>query len=195
MEAGIHVVRQEDAIGDDALIKRFVSEKHGESFEKLILRHLTGLRRLLYGILNGNREDMEDAEQEILTGLFLDLGKFRFQSSFKTYLYRYARNKACDIIRKKKREERKILQFGRSKAPKHTEEPLERILKQEEGNAMKKALFSLPEEERSLLIMKDVEKLSIEKIASIMNIAEGTVKSRLHRTREKIVNFLKEATS
>ena len=67
------------------------------------------MRRLLFGLFRGHREDMEDAEQEILLALYRSLSGFRFESGFKTYLYRFTRNKAIDIIRKKKRD-RTVLQ-------------------------------------------------------------------------------------
>ncbi len=152
-------------------------------------RHIKGMRRLLFTILNGNREDMEDAEQEILISLFNTLPHFRFRSSFKTYLYRLCRNKAIDLIRKRNRERKIILSI--SSQPTHDpDDPEVEVLKKERGKRVFTLLFKLREEERSLILLKSIEGLSIKEIAKILGLPEGTVKSRLHRTREKLAELL-----
>jgi RNA polymerase sigma-70 factor, ECF subfamily len=175
------------------LIGKFTRAGDESAFRELVLNYLSGLRRLLYGILNGNREDMEDAEQEILAGLFLDLGKFRFRSTFRTFLYRYARNKACDLLRKKAGEKRKVLNLAREEATRTGENPEEDCLQKEAVRDLRTALGRLTEAQRSLIVMKDLERLPIDQIAKIMNLAEGTIKSRLHRAREKLLRIMKEA--
>ena len=60
----------------------------------------------------------------------------------------------------------------------------------ERGNRIFKLLFKLREEERSLILLKDVEGLSIKEITKILGIPEGTVKSRLHRSREKLAELM-----
>ena len=67
---------------------------------ELVERHLPRVRRLLAALFNGSPEDMADAEQEILVGLWVGLDRFRFTASFRTWLYRYCRNKAIDLLRR-----------------------------------------------------------------------------------------------
>ncbi len=57
-------------ICDEELIRSFILEKDETSFISLLTRHIKGIRKLLYTIFNGNREDMEDAEQEIILNLY-----------------------------------------------------------------------------------------------------------------------------
>ena len=74
---------------------------------ELVERHLPRIRRLLAALLNGSAEDMADAEQEILVGLWVGLDRFRFASSFRTFLYRFCRNKAIDLLRREGRHRRR----------------------------------------------------------------------------------------
>ena len=83
------------------LIKQFLESKDNGAFIELVTKYIPGIRRILYAILNGNREDVEDAEQEFIMALFKTLPYFNFKSSFKTYIYRIAKNKAIDVVRKK----------------------------------------------------------------------------------------------
>jgi RNA polymerase sigma-70 factor (ECF subfamily) len=153
----------------------------------LAQRHTAGIRRLLYGLFNGNREDMEDAEQEIFLALFQTLPSFKGKSSFKTFLYRLCRNKAIDMLRKKGREKR-ILRFCTDFSD--TGNPEAIVMKRESGREILKHFRELNREERTLLILKDVEGLSIKELGRIMEVPIGTVKSRLHRTREKMADRL-----
>jgi RNA polymerase sigma-70 factor, ECF subfamily len=177
---------------DEDLIRRFTREGDESAFRELALNHLTSIRRIVYGVLNGSREDREDAEQEILAGLFLDLAKFRFRSSFGTFLFRYARNKAIDILRKKAREKRALLSVIQNGTTYGIKGPEASYLEKEGRQDLQTALDGLTGEERSLIVMKDVERLSIEKIAAILRRPAGTVKSRLHRTRARLLRIMKE---
>ncbi len=150
---------------------------------------MAGVRRLLYGLFNGNREDMEDAEQEILLALFQTLPRFKGKSSFKTFLYRLCRNKAIDMLRKKGREKR-LLRFYAVETSPDAGNPETMVMKQESGREIIKRFRELNREERTLLILKDVEDLSIKELGRIMEVPPGTVKSRLHRTREKMADLL-----
>ncbi len=150
---------------------------------------MAGIRRLLYGLFNGNREDMEDAEQEILLALFQTLPRFKGKSSFKTFLYRLCRNKAIDMLRKKGREKH-LLRFYAVETSPDAGNPETMVMKQESGREIIKRFRELNREERTLLILKDVEDLSIKELGRIMEVPPGTVKSRLHRTREKMADLL-----
>jgi RNA polymerase sigma-70 factor (ECF subfamily) len=174
---------------DRLLIARFVHANDQRAFVTLIRRHMGTIRRLLYTLFRGHRSDMEDAEQEVLLGLFQNLHRFRGSSSFRTYLFRFVRNKAIDLIRKKERE-RRIARRAASLPDPAPSDPEEQILQDESRREVLDLLMSIPEKERTLLLLKDVEGCSIKAIAKIMGVPEGTIKSRLHRTRGRLADML-----
>lgn len=138
---------------------------------------------------------MEDAEQEILVGLWVGLERFRFASSFRTYLYRFCRNRAIDLLRREGRHRRRlgaakgeaILAAAAAVAAADPDDGLER---EERARRVERALGGLAADERVLVVMRDVEEMSIEDIATAMSLPRGTVKSRLHRAREKLARRL-----
>ena len=178
---------------DSILIRQFISGGGNEAFITLVKRHTGIMRNVLYTVLGGNREDIEDAEQEILMALYTNIRKFRFGSSFSTYFYRFCRNKGIDYLRKKTRNN-KIIKAFRELPEKEISNPEKEYLKKEQKNEFNSILFKLKEEERSLLLLKDIEKLSIKEISAIFRLPEGTIKSRLHRVREKAAGMIKKGS-
>ncbi|MBN2353232.1 MAG: RNA polymerase sigma factor [Spirochaetales bacterium] len=175
----------EHAIGEKQLIRELIAFRDPVLFERLLPAHLPWLRRLLYSVFNGAREDMEDAEQEILTGIYSDVGRYRFQSSFKTFFYRYARNKAIDLLRKTVRLRRREAAL-KGEIPLAVASPEEEFLKRDRREELSNRLLELAADERDILLMKDVEGFSIDEISAVTGRKAGTVKSILHRTREKL---------
>lgn len=170
---------------DAALIERYLAAGEEGAFVSLLERHLPRLRRLLFGLLAGNREDMQDVEQEILVALCRDLARFRFDSSFETYLYRFARNKGIDYLRRQARQRRIVDAVGaRSLDAEETHAESARV--QEDRAAVSEILTMLTEEERVIVSLRELEGMTIREIARQLGLPEGTVKSRLHRTRRKI---------
>jgi RNA polymerase sigma-70 factor, ECF subfamily len=155
-------------------------------------RHVPGLRKLLYSIFKGNIHDMEDAEQEILLGIFLKLEKFGFRSSFKTFLFSFARNKSIDLLRKKKREQNKVRAVRSIDRAQTGLDPEEIAASNMLKEQLDRAILDLGEEERSLIMMRETAGFSIEECARVFKIPEGTVKSRLHAIRLKLFQKLKE---
>jgi RNA polymerase sigma-70 factor (ECF subfamily) len=179
---------------EDRLIREFLATRDPLLFEELITAHIPWLRRMLFTIFNGNEADMQDAEQEILAGILTDLSRFRFRSSFKTFFYRYARNKAIDFLRT-------CIRMRKHEAPSlgndhagHNDSPEEQYIRKEEKKDITAALLELTGEEREIVLMKDVEGFSIEEISAMTGVKSGTIKSRLSRTREKLFGILKGST-
>jgi RNA polymerase sigma-70 factor (ECF subfamily) len=182
---------------DEILVRRFVDSEDREAFAVLVRRYSRPLRRLLFTLLGGGpHEDIEDAEQEIFTELFLHLASFRHRSSFKTYFYRLARNRAIDFLRRRRVRQtrqgrlhtRLRLELERTPGP----GPEEALLARVAGDRLLSALLGLGEEERMLIVMKDSEKMAVSEIAAVLAVPEGTVKSRLHRARAALVRRLRE---
>ena len=170
--------------GDDELIRRFVSSGDRGAFETLVRRHTQFVRRLLYGIFHGNREDMEDAEQEVVLALFRSLPRFRFGSRFPTFLFRIVRNRAIDLIRRRERERKSLARLQRDgDRAAHPEEVAVAELTRGEAMAL---LETLRVEERAVVLLREVEGMPLEEIARTLSLPKGTVKSRLHRARMRI---------
>ena len=185
-----------ESVNDEQLIRSFINHGEQDGFEALVRRHCDGMRRILFAVLNGNLEDMEEAEQEILLSLFRTLPAFTFRSSFNTWFYRFCRNKAIDLVRKRERDRRLQLELQKRavEIPSDAawQSPESQMLLNEKRDRIREILAGLTERERSILILKDVEDLSITEISDITGVPEGTVKSRLHRCREKAARLLEE---
>ena len=182
-----------DTLSDEACIERFKKTREEAVFNCLLNRYIKSIRRIIYSIVPGiTEEDSEDIIQETALALYKALPDFSIRSSFSTYLYRLCRNKAVDHIRKKQKERRlsrRILQ----NTPDETINTPEMITeKKETWNKVTETLSRLPEIERTLIILKDVEHRKLEEISSILKKPVGTVKSRLHRARIHAAEIFKE---
>jgi RNA polymerase sigma-70 factor (ECF subfamily) len=185
---GDHEVAPESPPSEDhVLIRRFLRNGDPKTFQELVERHLPPIRRLLYTLFNGQREEMEDAEQEIILSLFQGLEDFQFRSSFRTYFYRLARNRGIDFLRRKRSRERTL---ARVRLGLRTNEPVgpeQQALRREEFDSLLDIFRALPARDRQLILMKDIDGFSIGEIARILGVPAGTAKSRLHRAREKLL--------
>lgn len=174
---------------DEELVRSFQRTRDNRHFEELVRRHIVKIRRLLLVVAGGSIEDREDLEQDVLAELYLSLPKFRFQSSFTTYCYRFCRNKAIDHIRRQARKRRRDALHLVETAG--TEDPAEWVLAGERLEAVRTVLSSMEEEQRTMLYLKDVEDVSVRELARIFGIPAGTVKSRLSRIRAKLARELR----
>jgi RNA polymerase sigma-70 factor (ECF subfamily) len=181
------VAPEESRAEDHLLIRRFLDSGDPRSFQELVERHLPSIRRLLYTLFNGQREEMEDAEQEIILNLFQGLKDFQFRSSFRTYFYRLARNRGIDCLRRKCSRERTLARVRLSLWNSEPEGPEQQVLRREKIDSLLGIFRTLPLKDRQLVLMKDVDDFSIDEIADILGVPAGTVKSRLHRAREKLL--------
>lgn len=163
------------------------------TYEQAVGEMLPGLYRLAYGITQDPME-AQDAVQDALLSMVRRLGDFQERSSLATWLYRITVNASLDRLRKRHRrgETIPIEEF----LPLFTEEgryaeevvdwsdaPLERLLSSEAAERIRQAIASLPEEQRVVLVMKDMEDFSLSEIASTLELSLPAVKSRLHRAR------------
>ena len=170
---------------DFSLIKRFI-EGDEYTFNTLVQRHKEKVRNIIYLTL-GNHDMVDDIAQEVFLTVYKNLGSFRFESQFTTWLYRITVNKCKDQLRKMKI--RSIF------TPiKESEEELGYTSSPENSDVreiVQKAISKLPEKLRVPLLLKDIEGLSYQEIAESVQCEIGTVKSRIFRAREGLRNMLK----
>ena len=165
------------------------------AFEKLIERY----RVKIYGIclrLLCDEHKARDAAQDAMIKIYLSLKHYHFRSAFATWVYSIARNTAMDLRRKNERKQDIALDGlpdgGESLVivEDRTGESLEqRELRRE----LAEMIRQLPEEQRRCVILKDIDGYSCEEIAEIVGISAGTVKSRLHRGRDRLQRMIRES--
>ncbi|HAK45759.1 MAG TPA: hypothetical protein DCO79_07565 [Spirochaeta sp.] len=182
---------------DEELIALIIEQDNRQALTCLISRYRKTCRRVLYGLCSGNINLMDDAEQEIFIALKKALLKFRSESSFSTFFYRFVRNRGLDLVRKHRRRSREIsvsaFKDSDGELISKIAGPEEQMLRKEELMVLWNILDSMKEEESTMIILKDIEGLSLQEISMIMNKPVGTVKSRLHRARRKAVLLGREA--
>jgi RNA polymerase sigma-70 factor (ECF subfamily) len=144
---------------------------------------------LAYRIL-GNASDAEDLTQDVFLQILRKLQTFRGESAFSTWLYRVAINLCKDHLRRQKVT--LPLTADPPNAPIETEpsDAISVIENLELRMSIERALSLLPEEFRLTVVLHDVQGYKYEKIAEILDISVGTVKSRLNRARHRLAEML-----
>lgn len=183
-------------VSDVELIGKF-NNGDLDAFEQLIIRYEKKIYSICFYFLK-NREDAEDAAQEIILKLYKKLGSFRNEASFSTWMNYVASNTCRDYLRKRKRN--KVLYLdddiqtedGRisRELPSEESTPEERVENKELGALMQDTIAKLKEDHREILLMREYQELSYEEIAEILGISVGTVKSRIYRARKDLKAIL-----
>jgi RNA polymerase sigma-70 factor, ECF subfamily len=168
-----------------------------EAFGLLVERHQRRVFSVVYHLLR-RRDDVEDLAQEIFLKAFLAVRSYNFESSFSTWLGRIAVNHCYDHLRRQRAS--RIKYFG--EMPEETSRQLEERAEAEEGRApdaeqqavLRETVGALleraPAEDRTILVLKEMEELSVEEIAEIMRLTKTAVKVRLHRARKRMLQDL-----
>ncbi len=161
-----------------------------KAFETLVRRHERRVFGLLLRML-GSREEAEDAAQDTFLNLHRHGHRFRREARFGTFLYRVAMNAALNRRRSlgRKRSHMDALvreQAGGSALPSQPRGPEDATLGGELRERVQLELQGLPPTLRAPVVLYDIEGLAYGEIAEILGIAEGTVKSRIHRARKAL---------
>ena len=172
--------------------------QHGDvnAFELLVAAYEKNVFNVAMQML-GNREDAQDMAQEAFLKAYSSLSSFRGDSKFSSWLYRIVANVCMDFRRRQSRrpsssltvedEEGETLELDIADESQSPEALLERKLTRE---AVRRGLASLPDEQRQILLLREIQGLSYEEIGEAMNLEPGTVKSRIFRARKKLCAFL-----
>ncbi len=168
----------------------------GEAFGVLIERYKGKVFSLAYGFTR-DRAAADDLAQEVFIKAYFSLPRFKARSEFGTWLYRIAVNNAKDYLRKNRSRLRdvSIEDVGEQRLA-SDEKSHEDVRSEEERRALVlAALERLPEKYRVILTLRDIEGMSYEDIARILDLSPGTVDSRLHRARQKLRQRLTPVTN
>jgi RNA polymerase sigma-70 factor (ECF subfamily) len=191
---------------ESRLIRR-LKQRDETAFREMIKTYQSEVFNLVFRML-GNRAEAEDLAQEIFVTVFKSIDGFRSESKFSTWLYRIAintcKNRYKYLSRRKYHATRSLEQTPERQALEPTAEnsalPLQAQISQPdkmlEGlqleQAIQQAIASLEQEQRTLVVLRDIQGLSYQEIATITQLPEGTVKSRLHRARMELKDRLKQ---
>jgi RNA polymerase sigma-70 factor (ECF subfamily) len=165
-----------------------------DSFEMLVNRFEPRVLRLTSRMLQ-QRQDAEDATQQTFISVMDNLGRFREDSSVATWIFRIATNQALTTLRKRRRS-RTVSLHGRIDSgsddvpPPHPEfiaqwrdDPADLAQDSEVRQSIEQALAELDEKYRLVFVLRDVQQLSTQETAEILQISESNVKVRLLRAR------------
>ena len=162
-----------------------------EAFNTIVDRYQRPVYSLCYRIL-GRREPAEDAAQEAFVAAFRALHQFE-GGNFKSWLFRIAANQCRDELRREKRRPSTFaLTHGEGSEeetfdlPDAAPEAASVLISRELGEALSRLLLELPFEQRQAVALIDVYELSYEEVAELTSTSIGTIKSRVHRGRERL---------
>ena len=173
----------------DCIRRILAGEKH--LFHELIRPCERSIYFLLFSLLK-NEAEAEDAAQETAIKVYQNLEKFRGDSQFRTWVLSIARNEGLGRLRKiTSRREDSLDAETDEQTGDYTpailtswrEIPAEALEQKELGSILRKAIESLPEIYRNVVLLRDIEELDIRESAAVLGISEASVKVRLHRAR------------
>ena len=184
---GIVVVKSEEELIRDAL------QGESQAYGELVLRYQDRLYSAMLHIV-GSADEAEDVVQDSFVQAYIKLDTFQGNSRFFTWLYRIAFNNALSRRRRRKADvsiDASKEMSGKEPHDRH-EAPDEPLLREERIASVKAAMERLTEEHKTILLMREMQDMSYEEIAEVLQINIGTVRSRLSRARNQLKEFLEE---
>ena len=179
---------------DTALVEQ-VRQGDRRAFRLLVERHRERIYRVALGMLR-SPDDALDAVQEVFIRVHGRLAEFKGESAFGTWLVRVTVNYCIDRQRRQKTWDARFVVDNEWEGVSE-EGPEHQLMNAQVGAALQRALAELGEEHRTAIQLREVNGLSYEEIAEVMNCPKGTVMSRLHHARKKLQlalrPFLEEA--
>jgi len=179
---------------DETALIASARQGDARAFNQLVLLYQSMAYNLAYRILN-DPHAAADATQDAFVSAFKAMPKFR-GGSFKAWILRIVTNACYDQLRRKQRRPTESLD-SLPIEPDHisylrdpAEQPSEYAERQELNRALQLGIQTLPLEQRTVVILSDVQGLSYQEIAQVTGLSLGTVKSRLSRGRSKLRDYL-----
>lgn len=188
---GLALERAFPATTEEARFVRELQAGSEEAFTALLEAYQHPVFNLIAHIVENNT-DAADVLQDVFLKVFRGIRHFHGDSSLKTWIYRIAVHEASNHrrswIRRHRREpvslDERTTQPVASLAEERSETPYQALELSERQAVVKRALASLAQPYRTVVVLREIEGLSYEEIAKVAGVAEGTVKSRLMRGRE-----------
>ena len=174
-----------------SLLRR-LRDRDERAFRELLELHKDRVYNITFRML-GNRAEAEDVAQEVFISVFKTIDQFREESKFSTWLYRVAvnhcKNRIKYLARRHDRDRDELDETSQQAngavvgAPVRAAQPDRALEGAQMERLLQEAIGNLDDDHRIVVVLRDVEDLSIEEICEITGLPDGTVKSRLHRAR------------
>ena len=177
---------------EEAALVRRVQAHDEMAFREIVDRYQAKVFSIIYGILR-NHNDAEDIAQQVFAKIYFSIQNFDFRSSLLTWIYKITVNECYDYLRKKR--VRKLVYesdfFQRSRCGwrirNRPQIRLRRWTRLAQQDLILKLLWKISEEDRSLILLKEVEGHSVEELSEMTGMNENTIKVKLFRARQKLV--------
>ena len=183
----------ENRYTDEALLVKRVQARDEMAFREIVERYQAKVYSIIYGILR-NRNDAEDIAQQVFSKVYFSIGNFDSRSSLLTWIYKITVNECYDYLRKKRVRklvyesdfsEEDTRKMENSDNVTNHEQPVDEALAKHDLAV--KLLEKISEEDRRLILLKEVEGHSVEELAQMTGMNENTIKVKLFRARQKLL--------
>ncbi|MGC2195115.1 MAG: sigma-70 family RNA polymerase sigma factor [Terriglobales bacterium] len=171
----------------DAVLVAQVKSGNIDGFEELVRRHSRRVFGTLAGLL-GNNEDARDATQEVFMKAFENIGRFQGRSKFSTWLTSIAINTGTDFLRQRKPSEsledtQDDEGFRPRQVQKWADDPERSLAASQMNELVREAVLRLPEKYRVAVLLRDINQLSTEEAAAVLELSVPALKARVLRGR------------
>ena len=192
---GLGGSRAVEASSDHELIAG-VRDGNEDAFQEIVRRYRNPITNFVYRMLDDYDRSVELA-QETFIRVYTSASRYQANHNFSTYIYRIASNLAISELRQRKRRRLVSLfsPFTNEDGEAVEMDPADgnalqdqSMIEDERRKAVTRAIASLPQKYRAAIVLRDIEEMSYDRIAQVLSLSEGTVKSRINRAR----NLLKE---
>lgn len=192
--------RVDHRTSEESELVRRVQAKDEAAFRAIVERYQAKVFSIIYGILR-NHNDSEDIAQQVFAKIYFSIGSFDFRSSLLTWIYKITVNECYDYLRKKRVRklvyesdfsEEDALRMENSEAAASRGVAVDKSLAQRDF--VMKLLSRISDEDRSLILLKEVEGHSVEELAQMTGLNENTIKVKLFRARQKLLKAARRLT-
>ncbi len=183
---------------DEKRLVRQARDGDVESFERLIESVKLLVINTAYQYLK-DYEDALDCSQEVFIKAYRNMASYRENSAFSTWIYQITKNQCIDMLRRNKTTNLSIEETMEDEdspgiqlpAP-ESQQPENSAIRNRQIEAVRMAIDQLPDKLREVCVMRDIQELSYQEISKLLDIPEGTVKSRLNAARFKLRKILEK---